>query len=207
MASKMSPNKKLMIYLIFGSIGMFGFGFALVPLYNVMCKQLGINGHSSNLPEKYKKELVVDKNRDIKVEFMAQVSPGVPYDFAAVTKTLTVHPGELERAKFYAKNNSDKLIISQAIPSISPGQGALYFHKTECFCFTQQPLQGNTKEDLPVVFFIDPALPKNIHTITLSYTLYDVTKEVLKNSPEYADPDFIKSHQGSHKVPESLYTG
>ena len=200
-----SANKKLMIYLVLGAIGMFGFGFALVPLYNVMCKQLGINGHSSIIPEQYKKELVVDKNRNIRVEFMTQVSPGVPYDFAAITKTITVHPGELEHAKFYARNNSDKLMISQAIPSISPGQGALYFHKTECFCFTQQPLQGHTKEDLPVVFFIDPALPKDIHTITLSYTLFDVTKQVLKARPEYANADYIKQHQGSVKIADATH--
>ncbi|WP_133406934.1 cytochrome c oxidase assembly protein [Parashewanella tropica] len=182
----MSKNKKLMIYLIFGCIGMFGFGFALVPLYNVMCKQLGINGHSSNIPEKYKKELVVDKSRNIKVEFVTQIHPGLPYDFGAITKEVTVHPGELAHAKFYARNNSHHLIVSQAIPSISPGQGTLYFHKTECFCFTQQPLKAQTSADLPVVFFIDPALPKDIHTITLSYTLYDVTKAVLEAHPEVA---------------------
>ena len=193
-------NKKLVIYLILGSLGMFAFGFALVPLYNVMCRQLGINGHSANIPEKYKKELVVDKSRNIKVEFITQVSPGVPYDFEAVTKTLTVHPGELEHGEFFAKNNSDKLIISQAIASIAPGEGSLYFHKTECFCFTQQPLQGHTREDLPVVFFIDPALPKDINTITLSYTLFDVTKQVLAVRPELSDPEYIKTHQGSIKV-------
>lgn len=200
MAYEAKSNKKLVIYIVLCAVGMFGFGFALVPLYNVMCRQLGINGHSSNIPEQYKKQLVVDKSRNIRVEFMTQVSTGVPYDFEAITKTLTVHPGELERANFYAKNNADKLIISQAIPSIAPGQGALYFHKTECFCFTQQPLQGHSREELPVVFFIDPALPKDIHTITLSYTLYDVTRQVLAVRPELADPKYIKAHQGSVKV-------
>ncbi|MGB0894146.1 MAG: cytochrome c oxidase assembly protein [Parashewanella sp.] len=172
-------NKKLIMWLAFGCIGMFGFGFALVPLYNVMCKQLGINGKTSNTAAAYDQQQVVDKNRTVTIEFVSQTEPGMPWEFGPTINQIKVHPGELVKTKFYASNNSPNRIVAQAIPSISPGQGAVYFHKTECFCFTQQPLDGNTNVDYPLVFFVDPQLPKDIHTLTLSYTLYDITNRTL----------------------------
>ena len=179
-------NKKLIYWLAFGSIAMFGFGFALVPLYDVMCKQLGINGKTNASAQTYDQQQVVDKTRTINVEFVAQTAPGMSWDFGPTVNQIKVHPGELVTTVFFANNTSNKRMIAQAIPSVSPGQAAIYFHKTECFCFTQQPLEPNTKADLPLVFFVDPELPESITTLTLSYTLYDITSKTLGSALEKA---------------------
>lgn len=174
--SEKKSNSKLVLWLVGGSIAMFGFGFALVPLYDIMCQALGINGKTANSAKAYTQEQVVDKSRLVKIEFMAQVSPGMAWKFDPKVNTMQVHPGELIRTNFIAKNLSANAAIGQAVPSVSPGQGALYFHKTECFCFNQQPLAAGANSELPLIFFIDPDLPSSIHTLTLSYTLFDVTK-------------------------------
>lgn len=171
-------NRQLLTWLAFGSIAMFGFGFALVPLYNVMCQALGINGKTSSTAQTYNQQ-VIDESRTINVEFIAQNAPGMPWEFGPTVNQIQVHPGELVKTVFYANNLSGKRMVAQAIPSVSPGQGAVYFHKTECFCFKQQPLDANSRADFPLIFFIDPELPESINTLTLSYTLYDITEKSL----------------------------
>ncbi|RYV02915.1 cytochrome c oxidase assembly protein [Shewanella sp. OPT22] len=168
-------NKKLVLWLIGGSIAMFGFGFALVPLYDIMCQTLGINGKTATSAKAYTAEQIVDKTRLVNIEFMAQIPPGMNWEFGPQVNTMKVHPGELIRTNFIAKNLSSSAVVGQAVPSVSPGQGALYFHKTECFCFNQQPLAAGADSELPLIFFIDPDLPSSINTLTLSYTLFDVT--------------------------------
>ncbi len=170
-----TSNRKLIIWLVGGSIAMFGFGFALVPLYDIMCQTLGINGKTSTSAKAYTQDQVIDKNRLVNIEFMAQVSPGMTWEFGPKVNTMQVHPGELIRTNFIARNLSNSNAVGQAVPSVSPGQGAIYFHKTECFCFNQQPLAAGADSELPLIFFIDPDLPPSIHTLTLSYTLFDVT--------------------------------
>ncbi|MCG9965630.1 MAG: cytochrome c oxidase assembly protein [Shewanella sp.] len=176
-------NRKLISLLVLGCLAMFGFGFALVPLYDVLCEKLGINGKTSNTASNYQ-AITVDKNRVVTVEFISQVSTGMPWKFEPQTKRLDVHPGELIHTTFLAQNLSNRLIVGQAIPSVSPGQGAAYFNKTECFCFNQQHLAAASRAELPLIFFVDPQLPESIHTLTLSYTLYDITDKQLASAIE-----------------------
>lgn len=178
MTAQGKSNRKLIGLLSFGAIAMFGFGFALVPLYDVLCEKLGINGKPASTAKVYE-AVLIDKNRTVTVEFVAQVQTGMPWEFGPKVNRLEVHPGELIHTAFLAKNLSTQHIIGQAIPSVSPGQGAAYFNKTECFCFNQQPLEPASNAELPLVFYVDPDLPESINTLTLSYTLYDITSRSL----------------------------
>jgi cytochrome c oxidase assembly protein subunit 11 len=112
----------------------------------------------------------------VTVEFVTSVNGGLPWDFGAETLRMRVHPGEINRTLFYAKNNSDREIVGQAVPSVSPSTAAKYFSKTECFCFTQQKLAGNEAREMPVRFIVDPRLPADVRTITLSYTFFDTRR-------------------------------
>ncbi len=168
-------HHKLLIILVCIVIGMFGFGFALVPIYNSLCKTLGING-KVNLEEPARKGPVgVDKSRTILVEFVATNNGSVPWNFYPTIKKVKIHPGEFSKLSFYAENKTGHKMIVQAIPSISPGIAAKYLKKTECFCFEQQALNGYEAMYMPLIFHIDSDLPANVKTITLSYTLFDIT--------------------------------
>ncbi len=156
-------------------IGMFAFGFALVPIYNSLCKNLGINGKIdlqkvSNVPKQYNA-----KNRIVTVEFVATNNSGIPWSFYPKTHKIKVHLGEIAKLYFYAENKTNNRMTVQAIPSVTPGLAAKYIKKTECFCFTQQTLGGHEAMNMPLLLHIDKDLPKNINTITLAYTLFDVT--------------------------------
>lgn len=160
-------------------LGMFGFGFALVPIYNSLCKTLGINGKVYGQTEAYHPDKgMIDQKREVLVEFVATQNSSVPWAFHPGTKKLKVHPGEVAKLAFYAENQSNFKMTVQAIPSITPGIAAKYLKKTECFCFTQQTLNGHEAMNMPLLFHLDPELPANIKTITLSYTLFDVTSRV-----------------------------
>ncbi|QQX80587.1 cytochrome c oxidase assembly protein [Shewanella sp. KX20019] len=176
-------NRKLIGMLLLGAVGMFGFGFALVPLYDVLCDTLGINGKTQSTASVYK-PVTVDKNRTVTVEFVSQVQSDLPWEFKPEVNSMQVHPGELIRTHFVAKNLSAKHIVGQAIPSVSPGQAAAYFNKTECFCFNQQVLAATASADLPLIFYVDPDLPDSISTLTLSYTLYNITDKGYVGSVE-----------------------
>lgn len=149
---------------------MFGFSFALVPLYNVFCKLTGINGKTS--PTAAAAATEVDQQREIQVEFLAKADHSIPWLFVPEVAKISLHPGDLQVVNFRVENLTDELIEGQAIPSVSPGEAAQYFKKMECFCFARQPLQARESKLLRLQFYIDPALPKELGTITLSYTLY-----------------------------------
>jgi cytochrome c oxidase assembly protein subunit 11 len=166
-------NKKILISLCFVTLGMFGFGFAMIPLYNVLCKNLGINGKTDK--NAYLASHEIDLSRSIRVEFMTNNNNYLPWDFFPKLQHVQLHPGENILIYFAAKNNSKHPMTVQAIPSVSPGLAARYLKKTECFCFTQQTFNPGQHRDMPVLFHIDPHLPKNINTITLAYTLFDTT--------------------------------
>ncbi|GLP95957.1 cytochrome c oxidase assembly protein [Paraferrimonas sedimenticola] len=172
-----TKHKKLTVSLLLVALGMFGFGFALVPLYEVFCEWTGINGKTSTEAAVYQAG-EVDTSRLVNVEFIAHVSPGMPWDFAPKVKRMTVHPGELKQVAFEVTSQSGDITLGQAIPSVSPGTAALYLNKTECFCFNQQQLAAGGTADLPLVFFVDPQLPKDIETLTLSYTLYNISDQL-----------------------------
>ncbi|EGR0901529.1 TPA: cytochrome c oxidase assembly protein [Vibrio parahaemolyticus] len=171
MAEK-SSHKKLTINLVLATFAMFGFGFALVPLYDVMCDALGINGKTSDVAAIQPTGMQPDLSRTIRVEFMAHVNPDMPWEFKPKVISMNVHPGEVAQTEYLAFNESGQRLVGQAVPSVSPGNGAAYFNKIECFCFTQQPLDGKQHAQMPLIFYIEPDLPDSIHTLTLSYTLY-----------------------------------
>jgi cytochrome c oxidase assembly protein subunit 11 len=157
------------------AVAMFAFVFVvMVPLYNVLCDVLGINGKTSG--ERYVAvETKVDESREISIQFIATNNAGMPWEFRPTATIMRVHPGAVNDTVFFARNPTDSPMIAQAIPSISPSRAAEYFHKTECFCFNQQPLDAATSADMPLQFIIDQELPRDIKTITLSYTIFDVT--------------------------------
>ncbi len=164
-------NSAVVKKLLFVVVGMFSFGFALVPLYDVFCDVTGLNGKTDGTAY-VGDTMQVDTSRNLKVEFVASLNEGMPWEFHPVEKQVTVHPGEAKRITYIAKNKTDKDIVGQAVPSISPGQAAAYFKKTECFCFTEQTLKAGEEREMPVVFIVDPAVDKDVHEITLSYTFF-----------------------------------
>lgn len=166
----MKAHKHLLRKLLIVCTLMFGFSFALVPLYNVFCKLTGINGKTSSSAATGATE--IDQKREIQVEFLAKADQSIPWLFAPEVATMNLHPGEVQVVNFRVENLADELIEGQAIPSVSPGEAAQYFKKMECFCFARQPLQARESKLLRLQFYIDPALPKELSTITLSYTLY-----------------------------------
>ena len=161
--------------LVVVTVAMFAFVFVvMVPLYNVLCDALGINGKTSG--EAYTAVNVeVDTSREIRIQFVASNNAGMPWEFGPTVKLMRVNPGAVNDTVFFANNPTKDAMVAQAIPSISPARAAEYFHKTECFCFNQQPLDGKSSAEMPLQFIVDQDLPKDIKTITLSYTIFDVT--------------------------------
>lgn len=178
--AKPYKHRKLLIILVTIVIGMFGFGYALVPLYKTICDVLGINGKTGGAVVYDASNTHVDKTRTVTIEFIATNNPSMRWQFYPKTKKIKVHPGAIQKIDFFAENDSGRNMTVQAIPSVTPGIAAKYLKKTECFCFTQQTLASNEAMDMPLLFHIDPSLPKNISTITLSYTLFDVSNMKLK---------------------------
>jgi cytochrome c oxidase assembly protein subunit 11 len=176
-SAAMTKNNKVIKKLVLLVFGMFGFGFALVPLYDVFCDITGLNGKTSTTAAVYNVEQI-DTKRVVTVQFISRTAQGIPWQFEPMIHEIKVHPGEMKLVKFYAKNESTRDIIGQAVPSVSPGLAAAYFQKIECFCFTQQPLKANEEVEMALQFYVDPELPEDISTLTLSYTLYDVTGKV-----------------------------
>ncbi len=175
----MRQKRKLPWLLTALAVGMFGFGFLLVPIYNTLCKNLGINGKTNPSAVAYDAvKAKIQKDREVFVEFVATNNSGVPWDFYPKTSKLKVHPGEIARLAFYAENKTKHRMTVQAIPSVTPGIAAKYLKKTECFCFAQQTLEGHEGMNMPLLFHLDPDLPAQIKTITLAYTLFDVTGRV-----------------------------
>lgn len=169
-------NRLLILKLMAIVVGMFGFGFALVPLYDVFCDLTGLNGKTANSAALYE-HVEIDESRFVTVEFITRTNTGMPWQFNVETQTVQVHPGQMNQVNFVAKNPANRAIVGQAVPSVSPGTAALYLNKTECFCFEQQILQAGEQVTMPMRFFVDPQIPKNITYFTVQYTLYDVTTD------------------------------
>ena len=172
-------NRALLRKLAVIAALMFGFGYALVPLYRSICEALGINVLS--LSERQNSGLTnpadgrntqIDRSRTITVEFDANARG--PFDFKPATRSLQVHPGELTTVMYEFRNTQTRSLAAQAIPSYAPKQAMAYFNKLECFCFNEYTLAPGESKQWPVVFVIDPRLPKDVTTITLSYTFFEV---------------------------------
>ncbi|MGK0499771.1 MAG: cytochrome c oxidase assembly protein subunit 11 [Oceanicoccus sp.] len=157
------------------AVAMFAFVFVvMVPLYDVLCDALGINGKTSG--ERYRVvEAKVDESREIRIQFVATNNAEMSWVFRPSQTQVRVNPGATNDTVFYAKNPSANDMVAQAIPSVSPARAAEYFHKTECFCFNQQPLGAGEEANMPLQYIIDQDLPADIKVITLSYTIFDVT--------------------------------
>lgn len=173
-------TKKILALLCVATVAMFGFGFAMIPLYNVLCKNLGINGKTDQ--NAYRVSNDIDLSRRVRVEFITHTNNYLAWDFYPRIQRVQLHPGENILVYFAAKNNSGRRMTVQAIPSVSPGLAARYLKKTECFCFTQQTFDAGQQRDMPVLFHIDTHLPQKITTLTLAYTLFDATG--LKKIPQ-----------------------
>jgi cytochrome c oxidase assembly protein subunit 11 len=166
-------TKRLVIKLALFTLFMFGFCYALVPLYNVLCKATGLNGKVDLVEAVDDPSMQVDETREVTVQFVTTTNEKLPWQFRPNTQQIKVHPGKKYKVSFFAENDSDKAMTVQAIPSVTPGYAVKYLKKTQCFCFTQQKLAAHTSADMPMIFHLDPHLPKEYNTITISYTLFD----------------------------------
>lgn len=151
---------------------MFGFGFALDPLYDVFCDITGLNGKTDRIAAAEAVSLSVDQSRLITVQFDSNVNSGLPWDFEPELKSMQVHPGEVAYAEYWAENLSSQPVIGQAVPSVAPGEASRHFAKTECFCFTEQKLEPGERKIMPVQFVVASDLPDDIKVLTLSYRFY-----------------------------------
>jgi len=156
--------------LIVVALGMFGFGFALVPFYYKICAVTGIN---SGDEQSLVKNTQVDTSRWVTIEFDANTNEGLPWQFRTKQHSLKVHPGQLVQVEYEAVNDSDHAIVGQAVPSYGPARAGLFFKKIECFCFTPQTLAARERRRMPVLFVLDPAMDRDLHTVTLSYTFFN----------------------------------
>jgi cytochrome c oxidase assembly protein subunit 11 len=181
-AARLSPlladNRRMLGKLLVVALLMFGFGYALVPMYRAICEALGVNvlsrteqrredatfGRSANTQ--------LDLSRTITVEFDANARG--PWDFKPAKASVQVHPGEMATVMYEFRNKQNRTMAAQAIPSYAPQQAMAHFNKIECFCFNEYTLQPGESKQWPVVFVIDPKLPKDVSTITLSYTFFEV---------------------------------
>ena len=172
---------------------MFLFGFACVPMYRLACVHvLGIKVDGQPVSsEKIAAVSAVDATRWVTVQFVGSVNSALAWQFAPEKGSVRVHPGELNEAWFDATNVAPKAIVGNAVPSIAPKTASLYFNKTECFCFTEQTLQAGESRRMPVKFIVDPQLPADVDTLTLSYTFYnnqEATKKLAAQERAAADP-------------------
>ena len=171
-----AKNRKLVIRLIIITVAMFGFGFAMVPLYDVFCDVTGLNGKTGGRVAE--SDLVLDDSRSITVQLLVATEANLPWTVTAETNQIVVHPGEKVKVNFIARNHSSRAIVAQAIPSVTPGQAAAFLKKIECFCFDQMELKAGEKADMPLVFYIEEDLPEEIVDITLSYKVFNITDRV-----------------------------
>jgi cytochrome c oxidase assembly protein subunit 11 len=176
---KKRANRKLVRALLVMTAGSFVFGWALVPLYDVLCRAAGIGNAEAKAGKSVVQESV-DPNREVTIEFLAEPASVGSFDFRPEVASMRVHPGKLYDTLFYAKNLTQNASVAQAVPSISPTGTAKYFHKTECFCFSPQKFTAGEGRDMVVRFIVDPGLPANVDRLTLAYTIYDTTQSATR---------------------------
>lgn len=184
--SAMAPvgarNRKLTLALAALALGMVGFSFALSPLYGLYCKVVGAN-KIVNAPAAASANATVKEDRWVTVEFDANVSDGLPWDFAPVQRSLRVRVGEKTRALFRARNRSTGAVVGQAIPAITPWQVTGFLNKLECFCFNRQELAAGETQDMPLYFVVSPDLPREYESLVLSYTFMNATGKAAQKQP------------------------
>ncbi len=169
--SVISTARKLGLF----AVAMFGFGFALVPLYEVVCEITGIGGRTGVISQSEADADQVDTDRLVTVEFDTNVDSKLPWKFKAKEYKMRVHPGEMSEAVFLVENKSDKPVVGKAVPSVAPEIASVFFNKTECFCFTSQLLEPGESKEMIVRFVVGSELPEDILVMTLSYTFFQVS--------------------------------
>lgn len=165
-------NRRTFGKLVLLAAFMFGFGYALVPFYRAFCSLTGINRVGDKTSLALARNTQVDESREITIEFDANARG--EFRFKPMQRSMTVHPGQIAQVLYKVSNRTDHVVRLQAIPSYAPAEATSYFKKIECFCFTQQTLKPNESREMPVIFVVDPKLPKDIPTITLSYTSFEL---------------------------------
>jgi cytochrome c oxidase assembly protein subunit 11 len=171
-AQRHHDNKRLTLKLLAFALGSFAFGFALVPIYDVLCDLTGF-GNQKALAEARVAVEQPDDTRTITLDFVADLPSVGNWEFRPTVASMQVHPGRLYETEFFAHNLTGFATVAQAVPNIAPGKAAAFFRKTECFCFTPQKFAVNEQRPMAVRFVVDPALPRSVDRITLSYTFYD----------------------------------
>ena len=198
MIKNRKQQRKQATLLVLLATGMFGFAFALVPLYEIFCEVTGFNGRPFGQAASVEQSSQV-VGREVTVEFMAHVGRGMPWEFRPTEGRLRVRTGEVVETRFYARNYANKSVTGQAVPSVTPGVASLSLHKIECFCFTQQQLEAGEEVEMPVLFYVDDDLPADIGTLTLSYTLYLVPDaQVVTLGDEQGSPTLMLAHSEEH---------
>jgi cytochrome c oxidase assembly protein subunit 11 len=164
------PDRFLVLKVAALGVAMFGFGFALVPLYDVFCAVTGFGGKTASAAVAVVEQ--PDPNRTVRVEFLASVARGTPFTLEPEVSHLEVHPGQLYETHFRARNLTGSPLTAQAVPSVAPGPAARYFNKAECFCFTTQQFEPHQELDLKLQFMVATELPQHVDTLSLSYTYF-----------------------------------
>jgi len=175
-----SENRSLTGRLLLLVVAMFGFGFLLVPLYDVFCEITGFGGRTNATAAVA--EEAPDLSREVRIEFVTTVNSYAPFEFAADIDSMTVNPGKMYFATFTAKNLTGASRVAQAVPSVAPVSAAEHFTKIECFCFTSQEFDALEARAMPLQFIVNPDLPEYVDTITLQYTFFD-TARAASNKP------------------------
>lgn len=169
-AGERPSHGRLVRRLVLVAVGMFGFGFAMWPLYGVFCDVTGFGGRGVKVSQPDSAQEISD--REVRIRFVATVNSALPWRFQPQDKGSTVRLGEMSETLYLAMNETDQPIVGRAIYNVTPPEASLYFVKTECFCFTEQLLQANESREMPVYYFIQPDLPEHIKELTLSYTFF-----------------------------------
>lgn len=175
-AARRTQNRRLALKLALVALFFVGFGFALVPLYDVICRLTGINGRTNAQPAVLAANTQVDLTRSVRVEFLSHTMPGVGITLKPAQFTMQVHPGEVIHTNYVVTNPGRETFVGQAIPSVTPAVAAPYFEKLECFCFSQQTFLPGESRSLPVVFVVNPEMSRDLGTVTLSYTFFEAVK-------------------------------
>jgi cytochrome c oxidase assembly protein subunit 11 len=182
-------SRRLARTLALVAVTMFGFGYAMVPLYNAFCELTGLNGRTGErIAAETVERMPQDVTREVTVEFVTAVNAGFPWEFRPAISQISVHPGVETEVMFEASNRGSAAITGQAVPSVTPTESTRFFSKTECFCFTQQTLTAGETKQMPVRFVVNPKLPKHIQTITLGYTFFRAEQQAAV-SPRGNEPN------------------
>ncbi len=182
-------HRSLVIKLLLLTVASLAFGLALVPLYDTLCRVVGLNGRTASASVSAGPaggavvSTQVDRTRRLTVQFTSTVMPGLPWEIRPLEPVLDLHPGEVHTTRFLVRNTSDRPVIGQAVPSVTPSQAAAHFQKVECFCFTQQTLAPGESREMPLVFVVQPEVDARLREITLAYAFFPAPSGRAETSP------------------------